>query len=173
MSKSQEEAATTSNTLLLDNLESSFSWVTWLRRCHRLPNQYWKLSWLKCLPPQWQQLWPNTLLTCLRDGNYFGSSQLLALTDHSALKEKKNTGPEQSIHPWAWPLHFKWWGHCWLQLDNETCKKKKKERNLITKSIHHSLRLRHMWLMPKTFSLDNSHFQSLNQTMTIFAKDWG
>lgn len=103
MSKSQEGAATTSNTLLLDNLESSFSWVTWLRRCHRLPNQYWKLSWLKCLPPQWQQLWPNTLLTCLRDGNYFGSAQLLALTDHSALMKKrkgkkKAQGPgDQSI----------------------------------------------------------------------------
>ncbi len=173
MSKSQEGAATTSNTLLLDNLESSFSWVTWLRRCHRLPNQYWKLSWLKCLPPQWQQLWPNTLLTCLRDGNYFGSAQLLALTDQSTLmkkkKKKKSTGPEQSIHPWAWPLHFKWWGHWWLKLDNETCKK----RNLITKSIRHSLRLRHMWLMPKTCSLDNSHFRSLNQSTTIFAKDWG
>ncbi len=126
MSKSQEGAATTSNTLLLDNLESSFSWVTWLRRCHRLPNQYWKLSWLKCLPPQWQQLWPNTLLTCLRDGNYFGSAQLLALhwPERINEKKKKSTGPEQSIHQWAWPLHFKWWGHWWLKLDNETCKNK-------------------------------------------------
>lgn len=52
MNKSQEEAATTSNTLLLVNLESSFTWVTWLRRCHRLANQYLKLSGLKCLPPR-------------------------------------------------------------------------------------------------------------------------
>lgn len=37
---SQESATTTSTTLLLVNLEASFTGVTWLRRCHSPTNQY-------------------------------------------------------------------------------------------------------------------------------------
>lgn len=82
MDNSLESATTTSTTLLLVNLEASFTGVTWLRRCHSPTNQYhsessgptacmcvcvcvscWKL----------QQLWlDSTLLTCLPDSNYMG-----------------------------------------------------------------------------------------------------
>lgn len=40
MDSSLESATTTSTTLLLVNLEASFTGVTWLRRCHSPTNQY-------------------------------------------------------------------------------------------------------------------------------------
>lgn len=93
---SQESATTTSTTLLLVNLEASFTGVTWLRRCHSPTNQYHSegsrptacvcvcVCGCACMCAcvcvymcvscwKLQQLWlDSTLLTCLPDSNYMG-----------------------------------------------------------------------------------------------------
>lgn len=91
---SQESATTTSTTLLLVNLEASFTGVTWLRRCHSPTNQYHSESsgptagvcscacmracaWAcvcvcKCVSCWKLQQLDSTLLTCLPDSNYMG-----------------------------------------------------------------------------------------------------